>query len=73
MVVEPPSRRQQSLTDHQRERLRERREGIPAMYNALDPSQDFSQSTAHPTLPDRYAYIHCMLKSTVKPEILACH
>ena len=54
MLVEPPAKRQQLLTEHQRERMRERRESIPVMYNALDPSQEPTQFTAQ---PDRYSYI----------------
>ncbi|CAI7994295.1 Telomere-associated protein RIF1 [Geodia barretti] len=53
VLVEPPAKRQQLLTEHQRERMRERRESIPVMYNALDPSQEPTQFTAQPdSAPD---------------------
>lgn len=64
MAVEPPAKRQQLLTDHQKERLGERSDSIPAMYNALDPSQEASQmvqTTQDPSLPDRYIYVHVSL------------
>ena len=54
VAVEPPAKKQQLLTDHQKEKLRERSDSIPTLYNALDPSQDPSQFTAtHPYVPDR--------------------
>jgi hypothetical protein len=44
VLVEPPAKRQLLLTEHQRER----RESIPVMYNALDPSQEPTQFTSQP-------------------------
>ncbi|NXF45420.1 RIF1 protein, partial [Oceanites oceanicus] len=47
-VVIPPETRARILTEHQKEVLRSKRVGIPAMYNNLDTSQDstlFSQYT----------------------------
>ena len=54
VAVEPPAKRQQLLTEHQREKFRERSDSIPALYNALDPSQDPSQfTTTQSSVPDR--------------------
>ena len=61
VTVEAPAKKQRLLTEHQMEKRRERSDGIPTMYNALDPSQDASQLaqyTADPPLPDRYMYMH---------------
>ena len=63
MTVEAPAKKQRLLTEHQKEKRRERSDSIPTMYNALDPSQDASQLvqyTADPPLPDRYMYIMYM-------------
>ena len=53
MTVEPPAKRQQLLTEHQKEKQRERSDSIPTMYNALDPSQECA---SQPSVPDRYTY-----------------
>ncbi len=37
----PPAKKTRVLTEHQREKMRERSD-IPMLYNALDPSQDNS-------------------------------
>ena len=77
MSVDPPAKRQQLLTDHQKEKLRERSDSIPTMYNALDPSQDATQCTAQSTIPDRcnfsmYTWMYCTCTYTCTLQYLAC-
>ena len=50
----PPAKKRRLLTEHQKEKMRERRD-IPTLYNALDPSQDSTQPplTEDQLLPDR--------------------
>ena len=59
MAVEAPAKKQRLLTDHQKEKMRERSDSIPVMYNALDPSQDTMPFTAEKSLPDRYYICTC--------------
>lgn len=54
-VTPPPAKKQRLLTEHQKEKLREK-SNIPALYNTLDPSQDVSQqpfSEESQSVPER--------------------
>ena len=53
----PPPTKRRLLTEHQKERLREKSD-IPALYNALDPSQDASNLplSVSQSIPERCAF-----------------
>lgn len=54
-VTPPPAKKQRLLTEHQKEKLREK-STIPALYNTLDASQDVSQppfSEESQSVPER--------------------
>ena len=61
MAVAPPTKKRRLLTEHQKERLRER-SPIPVLYNALDPSQDSSLpfTMDDEPVPERYVWLKLM-------------
>ena len=58
VAVPPPMKKRRLLTEHQKEKMREKRD-IPTLYNALDPSQDSMQPplTEDQSLTDRFVCI----------------
>lgn len=40
MIAPPPGKKKKLLTEHQKEKMKERRDSIPTLYNGVEPSLD---------------------------------